>query len=38
MTTDWAMVAYHDEEWGMPTYDDKYVHHLIVSLPFSPVF
>jgi 3-methyladenine DNA glycosylase Tag len=29
-----AMVAYHDEEWGIPIYDDKY------ALPtvFSPFF
>ncbi|CAM6079206.1 unnamed protein product [Sphagnum tenellum] len=28
--SDWAMVAYHDEEWGMPTYDDKLLFELML--------
>jgi 3-methyladenine DNA glycosylase Tag len=31
---DAAMVAYHDEEWGIPIYDDKYA----LSSVFSPFF
>jgi 3-methyladenine DNA glycosylase Tag len=31
---DATMVAYHDEEWGIPIYDDKYV----LPIVFSPFF
>jgi DNA-3-methyladenine glycosylase I len=30
ITTDAALVAYHDEEWGVPIYDERLLFELIV--------